>query len=216
MRSFENRLALGEVLDDVHRETVAKTLGGLGIRLTESATWDDIEAVLRKERPALLSDTYVSDIEYFNDNPYRFGGDTSIGELFGEEYVLTKSGRVPSFDTISDPGELGNDKYRRRIELFTETHDTCPDFTSIYFIPDTPPLAVHVRALIEIHAGYWERGETMPEAQIIEQVQKLYGSRGVEYISEEMAARIMHALRMDRKRLFNSKLFYNGIEEVTY
>jgi hypothetical protein len=208
MKSFENRLALGEVLDDVHRYTLAEALGGVGINLARNS-WSEIEAAVSKEWPPLPQDTFLSILEYYNDDAYAYGGDTSIGELFGEEYVLTTSGRTPFFsENDSSRAGLGDDTYRRRIELFTPSSDTCPDFTSIYLLRDMPPMAVHADALIEL--DLLEREEVPSDTWIIEWAQKKYGPERVQYISEAMAARIIHALQTDRKRLYNTNLFFNG------
>jgi hypothetical protein len=209
MRSFENRVALAEVLDNVHRQTVAEALGGLGVQLVH-ASWDEIEVALSEQKPTLPEGTFLSEVEYFNEDPMALGGTIPVGSLFNEDYVLTKSGRRPSVDMGSDSVGLGVDKYRRRIELFAASNNTYPDFTSIYLIPDTPPIAVHADALIELHADAWGRGEVIPETEIIEKIQKELGPKGVRYISEEMAKRVMYALRNDMKRLYNTDLFHHG------
>jgi len=209
MRSFENRLALGEVLDDVHRQTVASALASVGIMLA-GESWNEIQdAVDEQKILPFPSGTYLDKLEYIGDDPTEIGGTTSAGTLFGEEYVLARSGRAPSFSE-SDRVGLGDDKYRRRIELFAASNNTFPDFTSVYLIPDAPPIAVYANSLIELHTDAWNKGKIIPETEIIEKIQKGVGSKGVEYIGEEMAKRVIQALRTDQRRLYNTDQFHFG------
>jgi len=160
------------------------------------------------KKPPLPQGTFLSKVEYTGENTARLGGDIPIGTLFGEVYVLTKSERAPSFDTQLDSTSLGGDIYRRHIELYTPSDDTFPDFTRIYLIPDAPPLAIHAHALIDLHTDLWNQGEVMPDTDLIEKAQRGFGTKGIEYISEEMAKRLIFALQNEKKRLYNTDQYF--------
>lgn len=214
MRNFENRKALAEVLDETHKKVVIETLGRVGIEIV-SNSWHEIDDILQADNEAaykkLDEDDMLSRVEYTGDDSFYYGALTPIGNLFGESYTLLTSGQTDYSGHISKESLLGDQKYERQIRLCPPNIDeTFPDTTSLYVLRDIPPVVVRGQAIIDIigERSDTDGTETVSDIEIIERAQKEYGTDGFTYVSEEMAGRVIAALRADVSRTFNISEFH--------
>lgn len=206
MRNFENRKALAEVLDETHKKVVIETLGRIGIEIM-SNSWHEIDDAREEAYKKLDEGDDLAHVEYTSDDLFYYGGVTPVGSLFGEPYTLLSSGKTRYISHLPHEPSLGDQKYERQIELCPpRIDDTFPHVTSLYVLRDIPPVVVRGQAIIDIIG---ERStETVSDIEIIERAQKEFGAEGFTYASEEMAARVINALRTDTSRTLNIYDFY--------
>ncbi|HKU18210.1 MAG TPA: hypothetical protein VJP80_02960 [Candidatus Saccharimonadales bacterium] len=186
MKEFQNRLALPRVLDEVHRRTVMETLGSLDVELPDDS-WESIQVAC--DGVAETHDFIPQIVEYSGD--HRFG--PVYPNRLGDQAFLIESKPLESHMESSDY-RMGGDLYNRRIIMGLAERNSR---ATLYLISDAPPYIIH-----EDDARYAELLEpeliTLPnEGALLTTVQAAFGKEAVEFISEDVAAGIMHALQSD-------------------
>lgn len=209
MRNFEHRIALPKVLDHVHRKTITATLGMVGVRVS-GESWQEIDDTLAAH-PEVRR--YFEYFESYDLDSVEYGDDVSVhnarqmvGELFGQPYQLLMSETTPYLDATLAGIPRSERIYQRRLGLWSdEVADWMPDFTSLYLLRDMPPVAVRGGAIIEVigERAFTHGPESVPDSEIIETAQKVFGDEGVVFIDEDFAHRAIRALMKDRTRTFH-------------
>src|SRR5687768_13450933 len=150
MRNFEHRIALPQVLDQIHLKTVTRTLGLIGLRVS-GESWQEIDDTLavHPEVYKHFEDYDLDGVEY-GDNVDVYSAGQWVGELFGQPYQLLMSETTPYLDATLVGSPRKERMYQRRLGLWSdEVANWMPDFTSIYLLRDMPPVAVRGGAIIE-------------------------------------------------------------------
>lgn len=212
MRNFEHRIALPKVLDQIHRKTLTETLGRCGLKVS-GESWQEIDDTLaaHPEIHEYLEEYDLDGVEY-GDDEEGYGTGEIVGELFGQPYELLASETTPYLDATLVGSPRSERMYQRRLGLWSdEVARWMPQFTSIYLLRDMPPVAVRGGAIMAV-AGerlYADGIESIPDAEIIETAQKVFGDEGVIFIDEDFAHRAIRSLMKDKTRTFHINSFYS-------
>lgn len=206
MRNFEHRIALPQVLDLVHRKTITATLGMVGLRVS-GESWQEIDDTLAAHPEVRTHfENYDLDGVEYGDDVSVYNAGEMVGELFGQPYQLLMSETTPYLDATLKSGLRGGRMHQRRLGLWSsEVADWMPDFTSLYLLRDMPPVAVRGGAIIEVvgERAFTHGTESVPDGEIIETAQKVFGDEGVIFIDEDFAYKAIRALMKDRTRTFH-------------
>lgn len=197
MKQFENRIALPEVVDEMHRETIAREIGSRGITLARP-DWAEIERALEVDyTDELLLEKDWSKVCY-DDAPL-------VGPFFDDKYYALHSSEC-AFYYISMPDtktHLVNCEPFMREIYFNDPHQRQDqELTRMVFSPDSPPALVHGD---DYHYVTHSLGAINPDSHSpftwINKIEEAFGAGAVDRVSEQAAKSLITALRQSRKYL---------------
>lgn len=193
MSSFEYRRALPLVLDDVHRRTVAARLTELGFAV-RTGEWSELEG---------LTNAYY-DREPTHGDVLRiveYDGAHAFGPVFSHPHRLLES-RDTDFasELLLHTADLGGLALYREILIEDKVRPARSPYnrSRILLSPDSPPVAIHGDDVAYVTHGKSWRGS---DAALVNAVRESFGPDAVEFIDEDVAASVIHALQQDAARI---------------
>lgn len=189
MSSFEYRRALPLVLDDVHRRTVAARLAELGFEV-KTGEWGELED---------LTNTYYDHGDVLRIVEYD--GAHAFGPVLSHPHRLLES-RDTDFASVllMHTADLGGLALYREILIEDKVRParSSYDRSRILLSPDLPPVAIHGDDV-----AYMTRGKPWPgsDVALVDAVRESFGQDAVEFIDEDVAASVIHALQQDTARI---------------
>ena len=178
--AYRYRAELPRVVEAVHHRNALTALGARGILLADDATWYDICK-------------YGDSIENsYSLTRTTYAGKVAVNGLFGElGWKLIGSTPTPYIKSlVRENGRL--EDLHQHVKIHTRAISDDHNQVDIYMIPDAPPYAIRYNptTVVELRRTAYTDAGTLEAAQRI-------GDDIFEFVDEETAGSIVHALRSD-------------------
>lgn len=173
-----------DVLDFVHRRTIAKAMARVGIKLQDTS-WKDL-------------DKYNSEFykRYPEASPLivEYDGSHSFGPILGKPHYLVTS--QPTGYIVEKAPNL--DLVRRQMEIRIQEAGGPPlwEASRILLLPDSPPVAVHGQDYDYVRKQHSPRSYPS-DSVILRDITQRFGQEAIDFISEGAAKSVANALLHD-------------------